>query len=103
MGLIVFVTVPREEAGKLSTILLKERVAACINVIDKVRSYFLWQGKIDTSEESLLVIKTTSESFDSLKRAVEKNHPYDIPEIAAVNIERVNPEYLNWLRSEIND
>lgn len=102
MGLIVFVAAPRDAARKLSMVMIEERVAACVNVIDKVSSYFRWQGKIETAEESLLIIKTTSELFDRLKRVVEKNHPYDIPEIAAINIERVNRKYLNWLRSEVN-
>lgn len=101
MAIAVFVTVPHKDASKLVNALLSERVCACVNIISKVDSYFWWQGKINRAQESLLMIKTKDAMFHRLKELVEKNHPYEVPEIIAFKIDKGNKKYLNWIAAEV--
>ncbi len=77
--------------------LVAERHAACVNVIPSVRSTYRWQGEVQQDEESLLIIKTTAECFAALKEAVLKSHPYELPEIVAVNLSDGHAPYLDWI------
>lgn len=77
--------------------LVAERLAACVNVIPSVRSTYRWQGEVQQDEESLLIIKTTAERFAALKQAVLKSHPYELPEIVAVNLSDGHAPYLDWI------
>lgn len=100
MATVVLVTVPEGKAKNLARILLKKRICACINILRGVESLFWWEGKIDTAKEALLVIKTQKSNFAKLKATVKANHPYTVPEIIALDIDRGNKEYLNWLKKE---
>ena len=100
---IVLTTLPnRSQARKLSQRILKARLAACTNLLGPAESFFWWKGKIDRAKEFLLLIKTRASHFDRLRRFIEKNHPYSVPEIAALPIEKGNASYLNWIKSELN-
>ncbi|UCD16062.1 MAG: divalent-cation tolerance protein CutA [Candidatus Omnitrophota bacterium] len=101
MALAVFVTIPSKDSEKLTKILLEKRVCACVNILSGVKSYFWWEGKIDTAQECLLVIKTKDSLFSRLKKVVKANHPYEVPEIIAFKIDKINKEYLNWLLDEV--
>lgn len=103
MAIIVFVTIPVEKAQDLTKILLNKRVCACVNIINNVKSYFWWQGKIDYAQEALLIIKTEDSLFPILKQVVTENHPYEVPEIVSVNIDNINEPYLKWLKGEIRE
>ncbi|MDD5006222.1 MAG: divalent-cation tolerance protein CutA [Candidatus Omnitrophica bacterium] len=95
---MVLVTIPRVfKAKKLIDFLLSKKLAACINIIPKVDSFFWWQGKIDKAKESLLVIKTKKSLFDKLVKAIKSKHPYDVPEIIAIDIVSGNKDYLEWI------
>ena len=76
--------------------LLKERLAACVNVVPGLKSFYRWQGKIETDTEIQLLIKTFSERFDELSTWISNNHPYEVPEIVALPAQRVGKAYLAW-------
>src|SRR3569623_2023142 len=82
---LVLVTCPVDHASTLAEILVRENHAACVNIIPKITSVYRWEEKITRDEEALLIIKTAAENFESLKQAVLRNHPYELPEILAVN------------------
>lgn len=100
-ALVVFVTVPDEPcAVKLSESLLQQRLAACIHVLPAGTSRYRWQGKIESSVEYTLLIKTTSGRFAELEAAIRRLHPYEVPEIVGVPMVAVAPSYLKWIRDE---
>lgn len=96
-GMIVFVTIPCDKAQELAKVLLQEKVAACVSVLEGIESVFWWEGKIDRAKESLLLIKTQYQLFDAVKQTVENHHPYDVPEIVGVKMSGVNNKYLRWI------
>lgn len=100
--IIVLITIPKEDAKKVATILLNKRLAACVNIIESVNSLFLWQGKLDTEEEALLVVKTADNLFKELEEEIARIHPYDIPEIISLKVDRVNKPYQDWVNEELN-
>lgn len=98
MHIVVFVTASsKKEAQKLASCLLQEKLAACVNVIDGVDSYFRWQGKIDKAKEALLMIKTKKLLFNKLLKKIKSLHSYEVPEIIALPIIAGNKEYLDWI------
>jgi periplasmic divalent cation tolerance protein len=103
MEIIVFVTVPESDAQQLAKIILQKKLAACVSILPKVESYFWWDGKIDFSKEVLLMIKTKKDLFVLLEEIIKKNHPYDMPEIIAVDICAGNKEYLCWIEEPLED
>jgi periplasmic divalent cation tolerance protein len=76
--------------------LVQNKIAACVN-ITKISSIYSWQGKIVNSSEYLALFKTTQKNKKSLKEKIKASHPYDIPEIAEIDITSINKSYLNWL------
>ncbi len=95
--IVILCTVPDEAAAeKLARGLIEGRLAACVNAIPGVKSFYRWQGKIETDTEIQLVIKTRCERFDELAAWISENHPYDVPEIVAIPAERVSEAYLAW-------
>lgn len=96
--IVIFVTTgSRKEAKKITKRILKEKLAACVNIIPLVESHYWWKGKIECSKETLLIIKTKKELFDKLKKLIKKIHSYTVPEIIALPIILGNTEYLNWI------
>lgn len=77
--------------------LVTERLAACVNVIPKMCSTYRWNGEVRQDEESLLIIKSTAQRFAALKQAVLNMHPYELPEIIAVNLIDGHVPYLDWI------
>jgi periplasmic divalent cation tolerance protein len=100
-ALIVFSTFPDESAARVSAgKLVEERLAACVNILPGLTSLYRWEGKLQTSDEVLLVIKTTRESYPRLESALKACHPYELPEILAVAVDAGLPEYLQWVAHE---
>jgi len=98
MYIVVLVTVAnKKEARIIAATLLKKRLAACVNIVDKVCSFFWWQGKIDSAKELLLVIKSKKKNFPALAREVRKLHSYTVPEIIALPLIAGDKPYLKWL------
>ena len=99
--IVVFVTSKdKKEATKIAKGLLKKRLCACVNIVNKINSFFWWQGKIDSSSEALLIIKTKKPLLNKLIKEVKRLHSYSVPEIIALPIIGGNKDYLKWLDKE---
>jgi periplasmic divalent cation tolerance protein len=100
-ALLVLTNVPdRAAAEKLADTLIQKRVAACVNILAPCRSVYRWNGAVQHDEEHPVLIKTTRESYAALEAAIQEAHPYELPEIVAVPIERGLPAYLDWVVAE---
>lgn len=94
---IAFVSCPAEQADALARGLVEARVAACVNLVPGVRSVYRWRGAIETSGETLLLIKYPAAGFDALLAAVLAAHPYELPEVVAVPFNQGHAPYLDWI------
>lgn len=95
---IVFCSCPDEPtAATLATTLVVERLAACVNRLSGVRSTYVWQGQVQQDAEVLLIIKTTAARLATLSDRIEALHPYEVPEVVAVDITGGAERYLGWL------
>jgi periplasmic divalent cation tolerance protein len=100
--IVVFSTASSaEEAEKIARHLVEQRLAACVNVVREVRSFYRWQGKIEDAAEWLLVIKSSRAHFDALSTALEKLHSYDVPEVIALPVVEGSANYLHWMDGEL--
>ena len=98
---LVLVSVPRgKTAAVLARLLLKKRLAACVTIVRGAESFYWWEGRVQKSRESLLLIKTTRSLFPRLKKAIVAVHPYSVPEIIALNIQDGWEPYLRWINKE---
>ncbi len=98
---VVFVTVgKREEAETIANTLVEERIAACCNLVPSIRSIYRWKGEICRDEETLMIIKTRREHFETLRRRVTELHSYTVPEVIALPIIAGHEPYLAWVRDE---
>ena len=86
-----------EEAERLARALVTERLAACVNVVPQIRSFYRWKGELETADEFLLIIKSSRDLFAELKTELEKLHPYEVPEVLALPIVAGAENYLTWL------
>ena len=99
--LLVLTNVPdRAVAERLAELLVEKRVAACVNILSPCRSIYRWNGAVQHDEEHPMLIKTTAERYPALEQALRAGHPYELPEIIAVPIERGLPAYLDWVAAE---
>jgi len=98
MFIIVLVTAKdKKEALKISRKLIVSKLAACVNIIEKVDSLFIWKAKIEHSKESLLVIKSKKVKLDKIIRLVKSMHSYEVPEIIALPVIGGDKQYLRWV------
>ena len=99
---VIFVTTSaNEEARKIANVLLNQRKVACVNIVPRVNSLFWWEDKIDSAQESLLIIKTKTSLLNEIVSLVREVHSYDTPEIIALPIVGGNPAYLEWIDKEV--
>ncbi len=95
---IVFVTAPDlKTARKLARAALEARLIACANLVPRIESHYWWQGKLESSKEVLIVMKTTKARLAALEKLVLKIHPYDTPEFVVLPLTGGNARYLAWL------
>ena len=95
---VVLSTCPTTEvAEQLASQLVTEKLAACVNILPKIKSIYQWQGKIVQDQEVQLLIKTDSELFQALCDKINQLHPYDVPEIIALEITQSSHAYLQWI------
>lgn len=100
--IVVYVTVGSSDEGdRLAHVLVEERLAACVNRIRPVQSIYRWQGRVEQSEEELLIIKTKRDLFDRLRTRVQELHSYSVPEIIALPILDGSESYLKWLEGQL--
>ncbi|NGZ10061.1 MAG: divalent-cation tolerance protein CutA [Nitrospira sp. LK70] len=97
---VMVTTASQDEAGKIADQAVRSRLAACASMIPTVRSTYWWEGKIMNEQESLLLIKTTSDKFNALEETIRKIHSYEVPEIIAVPVGNGFPPYLEWVHQE---
>jgi periplasmic divalent cation tolerance protein len=101
-GLLVLCNAPDQETAEmLASRLVEERLAACVNILAPCRSYYHWEGRLDSATEIPLLIKTTVEAYPRLEQAVVQLHPYEVPEIIACEIHRGLPAYLTWVEQSV--
>lgn len=99
---VVLMTAPQgKKSQSLAKALVQERLAACVNVIPSIVSYYRWKGRLHQDNESLLIAKTTSAKLPALMRWVTKHHPYTVPEILALPVVCGSPTYLRWLSEQV--
>jgi len=97
---VVLSTVPPEAARSLASELVDRRLAACVNIVSGVTSVYRWKGAVHDDAESLLVIKTSSSALPDLMRELPRLHPYEVPEIVALDATSVHPQYARWVDDE---
>lgn len=100
-ALLVLTNVPDEAAARtIAHLLVKQRLAACVNMLPAVQSVYQWQGKLEQASEVTLLIKTTQERYAELEAAIKSAHAYQVPEIIAVPVVAGLPAYLDWIAAE---
>ena len=96
---VTFVTCgSAREARKIARTLVREKLAACVNVVAGVTSIFFWEGKAQEDREWLLIVKSRAALSKKLAARVRKLHSYSVPEVLTLNVASGNPDYLKWLR-----
>lgn len=101
MHVAVYITTRNaKEARKIGSILLHERLAACINIIPEIESIYWWNNKVEQHGESLLIAKTKKELVKKIIKVVKENSSYSVPCVNALQIVKGNPDYLKWIDQE---
>lgn len=98
---LVLVTCPVDSAETLARALVEARVAACVNVLPSVTSLYRWKGEVSRDAEALLLIKTTGAGFEALRREVLSHHPYELPEVIALDVSDGHAPYLEWIAASV--
>ena len=95
---IVLVTAPNLKIARmLAKVALKARLIACVNLVPKIESHYWWQGKIESSSEVLMVLKTQKSKLAALEKLILAKHPYDTPEFIVLPLSAGSKKYLDWL------
>ena len=98
--LVVITTSPSiEEAESLAEKLVTEKLAACVQVLPQMRSFYFWQGEVQKEGECLLLIKTLPAKYDAVEAFIRANHSYSVPEIVAFDAARISESYSNWMKN----
>lgn len=94
---LVFITASSlDEARVIAQAILERKLAACVNILPGVESHYWWQGKLESGQEVLLMIKSSAEQFDAMAALVREKHSYECPEIVAVAPHEIAPAYRQW-------
>lgn len=102
--IVIYCTVPNKKEGKdIAKALVKNGLAACVNIVDKIESVFSWDGKLCEEREALLIIKTKQELFTKINHTIQKLHSYNVPEVIALPIVEADETYLKWIEHETVD
>lgn len=98
--IVVLTTTPTaSEAKDLAEKIVEAKLAACVQIVPQIISFYFWENEVKKDSEQLLLIKTLPDKFDELNNFIQKNHSYDVPEIVALEAEKVSDNYLNWLKN----
>ena len=98
MYIVILITcAKKQEATKIVKALLRKKLVACVNIVDKVESFFWWKGKIDRAQECLLIAKSTRAKLNKITEVVKSLHSYVVPEIISLPVAGGNKTYLDWI------
>ncbi len=97
--MVITTTDSKEKAREIANSLVKGKLAACVQIINGVESTYMWQGKVETSKEYLLFIKTQNSLYERVENLIKSIHNYELPEIVAVPVKLGSKEYLTWVKS----
>lgn len=101
--LVVFVTWPsREQAEEAARQMVESGLAACVTLLPQSTAWYRWQGNIESAEETPLLIKTTQDAYHTLEQWITANHPYEVPEILGLPVDRGLPAYLRWVDDSVH-
>ena len=96
--LVVLTTTPNiEEAEALARKIVEAKLAACVQILPEMKSFYIWENEVQTEPEHLLLIKTLPEKYNELEKFILTNHSYEVPEIVALSAENVSKSYLGWV------
>jgi periplasmic divalent cation tolerance protein len=99
--LLVLTNLPdRAAAERLADLVIEKKLAACVNILAPCRSVYRWKGAVQHDDEHPMLVKTTVERYPELEKALRAAHPYELPEIIAVPVERGLAAYLDWVAAE---
>ena len=90
------------DAERISQAMVEQGHAACVNVVPGVTSFYRWKGEVARDAEWLMIMKTTAARFEALREALVKMHPYDVPEVVELPIERGHTPYLEWIDASVS-
>ena len=100
--LVVLCTFPdSEQARQIGTVIVEAQLAACVNLLPAVESIYRWQGEIETTAETLAIFKTTAAAFPAFQQMLTELHPYDVPEIVALEPAEIAAPYRAWLLNNV--
>ncbi len=99
--IVIYCTVPNKKEGKeIAKALVEKKLAACVNIIDKMESVFSWDGEICEEHEAMMIIKTRKELFERVRIRIQDMHSYNVPEIIALPMVEADETYLKWIEHE---
>ncbi|MFB5607962.1 MAG: divalent cation tolerance protein CutA [Candidatus Nitrosomaritimum yanchengensis] len=99
---VIISTYPNKKSiSKIANELVKSRIVACVN-ISNISSIYSWKGKVENSSEYLAIFKTTTKNKTLLKKKIKETHPYDVPEIAEIDVASIDKSYLKWMIQSTN-
>ena len=94
--MLIITTTPKEKTAEISKKIVEEKLAACSIIVNSESSKFWFEGKFDESKEDLIIFKTLEKNSEKVFERIKEIHPYKVPFIGQINLEKVNPEYLKW-------
>ena len=97
-AIVILTTCPDQvTAESIAKLLVSERSAACVNIVGNIKSIYRWEDEIESEQETLIIIKTTKQNYREVESTIQKKHPYEVPEIIAIDIKQGIPSYLDWI------
>nr|BAL58440.1 periplasmic divalent cation tolerance protein [Candidatus Acetothermum autotrophicum] len=99
---VVTTVASKDEGERIARALLEQRLAACVQIVGPIESFYWWQGKINKSEEWMCIAKTEMRLFQQIEETMKALHSYEVPEILAVPVSAGSDDYLQWLAEQVH-